>query len=152
MPSNRQAHQSRIFIPKYGGKLGEGFSKREVIDSFAHPGRRRDGTQIAGAWITELSDTRTAILLCSFCQPKFNPRRNKYRAKFTGDPTGLTDGYMSNGRCDDCGEMTQNRGGGKLFIAEEYWEQISQDPGQVRAERRLNVGRPRQWFKHIFRR
>jgi len=138
-----------ILLSKYGGKLGEGFSKREKIDSMAFPGRRHDGVQTAATFIADLSDTRTAILLCSFCQPRFNFRKNKYRAKFTADPTGITDGYLKNGQCEACGQMTQNAGGGKLFIAEDYWEQVSQDPGEARANARMAWKGP-TWRQRIF--
>jgi hypothetical protein len=127
-----------VVVPKYH-RLGEGFTKAEKLKALEHPGRR---TRIAGyqspaTWITELSDMRKGILLCSFCKVNFNPRRNKYRRRFVPDPSGKTDGYQSNGQCDACKERTEAiGGGGTFFVAEEYWELVSIDPSEAKRRAR----------------
>jgi hypothetical protein len=141
-----------IIIPKYGGKPGEGFSKAEKLKSVEWRGRRTDGSQSAASMICDLADNRTAILLCSFCRTNFNFRRNKYRVQYIPDPTGRTDGYIANGRCDACHQPTENTGGGKLYIAEEYWEQVSQDPQAARIAARNAWHQKRTWRERFFRR
>lgn len=143
---SKEGDATRIFVPKHGGKLGAGFSKKDVIDSYIHPGRRTDGSQTPAHWITELADTRKAILLCSFCRQKFDFKKHKYRKNYTPDPTGVTSGYVCNGQCDACKQPTEHMGGGVLFIAEDYWEQICVDPQVARINARM------AWRKHPARR
>lgn len=145
-------NNTRIFIPKHG-KLGQGFSRADIIDSMAHPGRRTSarGYQSPASWITELADGRKAILLCQICDAKFSASKNKYRLNYTPDPTGATSGYVCNGMCDACKEQTVNLGGGKLWIAEEYWAEVSVDPQVARRNARMAWGQPKRWFFDKFR-
>jgi hypothetical protein len=127
-----------VVVPKYH-KVGEGFSKAEKLKAFEHKGRQTNpkrGYLSPAGWITELADGRHAILLCSWCRRKFNPRKNKYRNRYVPDPTGKTDGYLANGNCDGCQQRTELMGGGTIFVAEEYWLQIGLDPSEAR--RRYN--------------
>ena len=123
-----------IVVPKYH-RLGEGFSKQEKLKAREHKGRQTNpkrGYLSPAGWITELADSRHAILLCSWCRQKFNPRRNKYRRRYVPDPTGKTSGYMANGVCDGCNERTERMGGGTIFVAEEYWLQVGIDPAEAK--------------------
>jgi hypothetical protein len=124
-----------VLIP-INAKLGEGFTERQKAEAMQHPGRRTDGTQSAASWISDLTATRKTILLCSFCRPNFNPRRNGYRRLYIADPTGHTDGYAANGLCDACKQMTVNCGGGTAFIHEEFYNQVCQDPVDARRRAR----------------
>ena len=130
-----------VVVPKYH-KLGEGFSKKEKMKAREHGGRQTNpqkGYQSGASWVGDLADLRKAILLCSWCKSKFNPRRNRYRRNYVPDPTGVTDGYQTNGTCDVCKGQTVNMGGGTLFIAEEHWEQVSVDPGEARRSWRARM-------------
>ncbi|MAH45610.1 hypothetical protein CMI37_07260 [Candidatus Pacearchaeota archaeon] len=120
-------------VPKYH-RLGEGFNKREHLKAMEHSGRRTKahGYQSAASWITEKTDGRKGILLCKWCDHKFNPKRNKYRKRFVPDPSGVTSGFMANGMCNDCKQPTVNCGGGTFYVAEELWAKVSMDPAEAR--------------------
>ena len=123
-------------VPKYA-KLGEGFSGREVLASYEHPGRRTDGTQSAATWMTDLTSLRKVILLCTYCRAQFNPRRHGYRKFYTPDLAGATDGYMHNGRCDACKQETAMiPGGGTSFVPEETYRLVCLDPLDARRKAR----------------
>lgn len=133
------ANEAKIFIPKYGQKLGAGFKRWEILDSFAHPGRKTtpSGYQSPASWITELCDTRKAILLCSLCDRKFNANHMKYRLRYTRDPSGVTNGSVCNGMCDACKQPSADLGGGRLWVPAELWEAVSIDPEQARINHRM---------------
>ena len=134
------------FVAKYQ-KLGEGFSRREQIDAMVHPGRRTTphGYQSAAAWICDILDARKLILLCSVCATKFNFRKNHYRKMFRADLTAKTSGYVSNGQCDACKQMTVNLGGGTAFIHEETYRQVCVDPSEARRRQRASIGAMPVW-------
>lgn len=136
------------FIPR-GKKLGEGFSRREIMDSHEHPGRKVDGSQSAAHWVCDLADNRKVVILCSFCRKNFSPRANKYRKLYIPDNTGRSDGYNVNGKCDGCKGQTALLGGGNLFLAEETWEACSMDPMEARRNARqaarMAAGAMKQW-------
>jgi hypothetical protein len=138
---------SVIIAVPHGSKLGEGFSKRARFEGDAlHPGRRTDGRQSAATWITTLTDTGKVILLCSWCRPKFNPRRHGYRRFFSPDTSGRTDGFVSNGMCDACKSQTAlSPGGGTSFIREDYYQQVCQDPATARRNARRAWAGPSAW-------
>lgn len=126
------------FIPR-GEKLGEGFSKAEILDSKIHPGRQTNpqhGYQSAVAWISDLISLRKTIILCSFCQAKFNPRKFRYRVMFVPDDTGKTDGYTVNGYCDSCKGWTPDLSGGRAYTPEETYQEIHVDPFEARRNAR----------------
>lgn len=133
-----------ILIPKHAA-LGQGFSRRERALALEHPGRRTDGRQSAASWIADLTDLRKLILLCSFCQGKFNPRRHGYRVFYTPDPTSKTDGYVSNGICDACKARTELSGGGRAYIAEDTYRLTCVDPLDARRQARLAWRRQTVW-------
>lgn len=134
-----------IAVPVHG-KLGEGFSRRERLRALEHPGRRSDGVQTAATWITDLMALRKAILLCSFCRPKFNPRKHGYRKFYSPDWTGKTDGYMSNGRCDGCKQNTALlAGGGTTFISEDTYRLVCIDPLDARRVARAEARSLTAW-------
>lgn len=132
------SHDGYVLTPKYA-KLGQGFKRWEILNSFAHPGRRTvaNGYQSPASWITELADSRKAILLCSWCDGKFNASREKYRLRYTRDPSGVTNGSVCNGMCDACKQNSADLGGGKLWVPEELWEQVSIDPERARINHRM---------------
>lgn len=121
-----------VLIPKYS-KLGEGFSKHEVLKSMEHPGRKAGvkGTS-AAAWIDNLVSLRKFIILCSFCRHKFNFRKHHYRRFYVPDITGRTDGFMVNGKCDACKQETALLGGGSGFIHEEEYSKSCEEPSSIR--------------------
>ena len=104
-----------------------------------HPGRRADGTQSAASWVMDLVSTRKTLLFCAICASKFNPRRHGYRKMYVPDPTGVTDGYVANGRCDACKQMTVNTGGGRAFVHEETYRLTCIDPVTARHEARAKA-------------
>ena len=125
-----------VAVPKYGKKLGEGFSKQEITESWVHPGRQanpKKGYQSAVSFLSDLIALRHFIILCSFCRKNFNPRQFGYRRHYVPDYTGKTDGYQVNGNCDWCKGLTPNLGGGTGFIAEEAYRQVCVDPKSERA-------------------
>lgn len=124
-------------VPKHH-RLGEGFSKQEVAQSLEHPGRNTR-TQSAASWISDLSTLKKTILLCSYCRVKFNPRRHHYRRLFTPDVTGMTDGYISNGKCDACKQRTENMGGGTAYVHEALYNQVAVDPTVARRNARASA-------------
>src|SRR3990167_8989487 len=97
---------TRIFVPKYGGRLGEGFSRPEIIESYAWPGRRTkaSGYQSPASCITDFADGRKAIQLCAVCRTHFNPRKEHYRIRWV--PTEGSSGYLTTGPCDACNQRT----------------------------------------------
>lgn len=125
-----------VLVPRYG-TLGYGFSARERVEANVHPGRRTDGTQSAATWVSDLAELKKVILLCSFCRGKFNPRKNGYRRMWVADPTGKTDGYSADGRCDACKQPTVNAGGGTAYVHESTYNLVHQDPVEVRRRARL---------------
>lgn len=126
------------FVPR-GEKLGEGFSKQEILDSTIHPGRQtnpRKGYQSANSWLSDLISLRKTIILCSFCQRNFNPRMFQYRVMFVPDATGRSDGYSVDGFCDWCKGETPLLGGGRAYTPEELYEQLHVDPSIPRRNAR----------------
>ena len=127
-----------IIVPKHE-KLGEGFSKQEITESWVHGGRQTDpkkGYQSAVSWIADLIALRMLIFLCSFCRAKFNPRQFGYRKHYVPDASGKTDGYQVNAQCDSCKGWTPNLGGGTAFITEEGYRQVCIEPKSERTKAR----------------
>lgn len=122
-----------VLVPKHG-KLGEGFSKKEILASQEHPGRRvtSKGYQSPAAWIDNLVALRKFIILCSFCRHKFNHRKNHYRRFYVPDMTGRTDGFIVNGKCDACKQETVLLGGGSGYVHEEEYNKTCEEPSSVR--------------------
>ena len=133
-------------VPEYH-KVGQGFSRAEEIAAMEHPGRRTNshGYQSAAAWLSDLVALKKTILLCSFCRVKFNPRKIGYRKFYIADPTGHTDGYAANGKCDCCKQFTANCGGGTAFVSEELYPQVCIDPMSARREARARAGALTAW-------
>ena len=129
-----------IFIPRHE-KLGEGFSFKEKLDSFEHPGRRTTphGYQSPASWISDLVALKKLIILCPFCRIKFNPGKHNYRRFYIPDVTGLTDGYVVNGKCDGCKQPTQNLGGGAGFVHEAEYSKTCIDPIDARRKARARA-------------
>ena len=138
-------------VPKYA-KIGQGYSRQEQARALEHPGRRRDGTQSAATWVTELSDRRKVVLFCTYCRVQFNPRRQRYRAFYNPDLTSVTSGYLANGLCDGCGQRTDLLpGGGTAFISEETYRLVCMDPlaarRRARAAARAAAGATSAWAR-----
>lgn len=134
-----------VLVPKYA-RIGEGFSRREQLQAMEHPGRRTDGVQTAASWITDLVSLRKCVLLCTYCRPKFNPRRHHYRKLYVPDLVGATDGYMHNGRCDGCKQQTALLpGGGTAFVHEEDYRLVAIDPLDARRKARAAAGAVSAW-------
>lgn len=131
-----------IIVPKYGGRPGEGFSKPEILKAAEHPGRRTHparGYQSPSEWITQLLDLRKPVILCGFCRHKFDPKKANYRRFFCLDSNGAN-GYTTNGRCDDCKEETRRTPGqGTMFISEESYAGVCQEPQVARRSVRARV-------------
>ena len=119
-----------VIVPKYA-RLGQGFSQAERIKSYEHPGRRTlaRGYQSPASWISDLADARNGILLCEFCIPHFNPRKNRYRKRFVPDQTFSTRGMAAAGKCDACKQETVR---GTFLVAEELHDLVSMDPSEAR--------------------
>jgi len=130
-----------IIVPK-NAKLGEGFSKKEILKAAEHPGRQtnaRRGYQSASTFINHLLGLNKPVILCSFCRPKFNPKKAKYRRFYCLDSNGQN-GYVTNGRCDDCKEDTRRTpGGGTMFIPEETYPEICLEPHVARRSMRARL-------------
>lgn len=128
------ANSISVFVPKHGGKLGEGFSRHEIIDSYAYPGRRTKphGYTSAASEVTGLADARKAIQLCEVCRLHFNPRKEHYRIRFV--PSIDTSGYTASGRCDACLQYSATNA---IFVSEETWEAVSCDPQEARIRARM---------------
>jgi hypothetical protein len=126
---------SIVLVPK-NAKLGHGFTVKQQREGDEHPGRRTDGTQSAAHWVGNLVDLKKTVLLCSFCRANFNPRKNHYRRMYIADPSGHTDGYAVNGKCDACKQMTVNCGGGTAFVHESLYNVVCQDPIDARRKAR----------------
>ena len=116
-----------VIVPRHT-KLGEGFSRREIADSLLHPGRRTatNGYQSRASWICDLIDTKKCIHLCSFCQVKFNPKKNHYRLYYA----------PSRGFCDSCKQWTAS---GRAFITEQSYNLVRIDPVKARREQRAQA-------------
>jgi hypothetical protein len=71
-------------------------------------------TSLAGSRVDDLVQNGKMVMLCSFCDPKFNPRRNKYV------PWSRT--WLPNGQCDGC----KTHGSGlKAFIPESNYDAVA---------------------------
>lgn len=136
---------SIVVVPKHA-RLGEGFSKWEKLQAEEHPGRRTKahGYQSPSEFITSLIDLRKPVILCGFCRHKFDPKVARYRRFFCLDSTGQN-GYVTNGRCDDCKADTRNTPGqGTMFISEESYGLVCKEPGEGRRSARARVSYARQ--------
>lgn len=134
-----------VIVPKYA-KLGEGFSKIEKLQAMEHPGRQTNphkGYQTPAGWLDDLGALKKCILLCDFCRIKWNPRTHHYRPMFVPDPSGATDGYKCNGKCDACKEFTERMGGGRAFVHEEEYAKLCVDPKIARRNARAAWGKKR---------
>lgn len=71
------------------------------------PGRRA-GTP-HGTYVSDLTELKKTLLLCTFCQPKFDPRRANYYIdrRFAR--------FGANGPCDACRKHCE---GGQLYFHE----------------------------------
>jgi len=108
-------------------KLGAGFTERERQKSFEHPGRQTNpklGYQSAVSWIDDLRETRKAILLCSFCAIKFDPRSFRYRKIWLPGTDCKVDG-----KCEACKQLTF---GGTGYVSEESYPALYPDRSAVR--------------------
>ena len=114
------------------------WTQKDVARSHEHPGRRTQtsGYKSPAAWISDLSELKKIVLLCSFCRTKWNPRKHGYRKYYVPDATGKSDGYTHGGMCDGCKQRTENTGGGTAFIHESTFELSCIDPGAARARAR----------------
>lgn len=129
---------SIVVVPKYA-RIGEGFSTVEKLEAAEHPGRRTDparGYQSPSEWITQLMDLRKPVILCDFCRPKFDPKKARYRRFWCPDSNGQN-GYLARGRCDDCKGDTYGKGA--VFISEESYPQVCNEPGIGRRSIRARV-------------
>lgn len=142
MSVGRWALAPTVAVPKYG-RLGSGFTRREVAQSHIHAGRRVDGTQTPASWLLDLADTRKMILLCAFCQSKFNPARHGYRRWYAPSHTPNTDPHQVNGKCDACKAMVTS--GGRGYISEETYSRLCREPGEARRASRAAWRRSTFW-------
>lgn len=136
-----------IAIPRHK-KLGEGFSQQEKAKSFIHPGRQTNpqrGYQSAASWISDLTQLKKIIILCSFCRVKFNPRKHGYRRYYVADASGVTDGYQVSGKCFDCKGFTMHLGGGTAYVHESEYAKVCMDPMEARRNARAAAGRSSVW-------
>ena len=101
-----------IAVPKYG-KLGSGFSARERNKADEDPGR--PWNRPAGGWISDLAGAKKFIMLCPFCLPKFNPRKNGYES--------WRRHIYSVGKCDGCKNLDTRLMG---FINEEFHSTVGE--------------------------
>lgn len=125
-----------LIIPKHS-KLGKGYHIRDMVRE--SPGRQvnpEKGYQSPAVFLDDLVQLKQAIILCSFCVVKWNPHKNKYRARYIPDPSGVTSGYAVQGKCDACKQMTGNMGGGKVYINMDDWAKVSIDPATARRRAR----------------
>ena len=119
-----------VVVPKHH-RLGQGFSKKEKVKAMIHPGRQVNpmfGYQSPAAWISDLTETKKCIILCSFCSHKWNYKQHGYRKMFVPDASGRTSGYQTNGKCDGCKKPTANMGGGTSYVTEETYNLVCVDP------------------------
>jgi hypothetical protein len=124
-----------ILLPKYsviekkkGVHIAEEFGGRQT--------NPKKGYQSAASFVGDLADSRQCIVLCNFCKTKWNHGKNKYKKRWIPDPSGVTDGFNANGKCDACKQHTSNMGGGHLYVSEETWKQVSMDPAEARKKAR----------------
>ena len=71
-------------------------------------------TSLAGSRVDDLVQTGKMVMLCSFCDPKFNPRRNKYVA--------WSRMWLCVAQCDGC---KNHANGVKAFIPEYNYDAIA---------------------------
>ena len=61
--------------------------------------------KLAGSHVSDLTEQSALVVFCEFCNPKFNPRKNRYE-------TWRRETYV-HGLCDGCGQYTLH---GRAFI------------------------------------
>ena len=61
--------------------------------------------KLAGSHVSDLTDQAALVLFCEFCNPKFNPKKNRYEI-------WRRETYVR-GLCDGCGQLTLH---GSAFI------------------------------------
>ena len=71
--------------------------------------------QLGGTHVGDLTDLAKMIVLCEFCNPKFNPRKNRYEV-------WRRETYVR-GLCDGCGQMTLH---GHGFIPQSLHEHVGE--------------------------
>ncbi len=124
-----------ILIPKYSVTEKKRGKPLPRLD----PGRQTNpkrGYQSPAAYLDDLAALKQAIILCSFCVVKWNPRKEGFRARFVPDPTGVASGYTVMGKCDACKQMTGNMGGGKVYVSVDTWNKVSMNPREARRRAR----------------
>lgn len=83
--------------------------------------------RVAGGWMADLAALRKCIVLCSFCAPKFNPKRYQYRKEAE---------FQARGRCDGC---KANDIHCTMYVAEETYSQVRMTRDDVRAMARRGM-------------
>jgi hypothetical protein len=133
-----------VFIPR-GAHLNDesAFTKREKVDAKIHPGRRTQvkGYQSPASWISDLSELKKLIILCSFCRPWFDPKRYRYRKMQVFVQSEMKTTEKVNGVCDRCKQRTADMGGGTAFVHEEIYQQVCTDPRVARRNARIAAQR-----------
>ena len=123
-------------VPRHA-RLGEGFSKPDILKSKIHPGRNSRAGQTAASWIVDLVSLRKPVILCTFCRGKFDASYYNYRRYFSPSHSARNDGFRVNGKCDACKQHTANTpGGGVMFIPEETYHLNCIDPSEARRRAR----------------
>ncbi len=132
-----------VLIPKYS-KLGEGFSKKEILKASESPGRytdpKRHGYQSAASWIDDFVARRGNIMLCTFCRHKFDPKKYHYRRAYVVGADDRPDPFRFDGKCEDCKQDTRTApGGGTYFVPEEIYPQVYHEPRRAGGRWNLNL-------------
>jgi len=86
---------------------------RRVLSSYAVAWGAQH-TSLAGTRVDDLVQTGKMVLLCSFCDSKFNPRQNKY--------TSWSRTWLCVAQCDGCKRHTNNV---KAFIPEANYDAVA---------------------------
>lgn len=79
----------------------------------------------AGTHINDYIELDKMILLCEFCNPKFNPKKNRYEV--------WRHDTWCRGLCDGCGSMTLH---GRGFITQRFHDLVGDWENRPMSQRR----------------
>lgn len=108
------------------------WTKADRLQAQEAPGRpwRRP----PGGWIGDFVGLGRALVLCDFCAPKFNPRRNGYEV--------WRKHLRANGRCDGCNTLAYRPAGAMtMFIPEALHDAVGEYTRPRRGRFAVHTGR-----------
>lgn len=103
------------------------------IEAMRAPGRTVGRT--AGGWIADMVGLKQSVVLCGFCEGKWQPKAAGYRRAH--------ESYFVRDRCDGCRQY----GTGKFFVHESVYLQVTDPPRRAKGRWGTNLGWMPRWVR-----